>query len=197
MILMGDEVGHTKLGNNNTYCHDNDLNWFNWELVDQNAEIFNFFQHCIAFRHAHPVLRGREHFTHRDLVGSGYPDISFHSTRAWQTDWSSYVRTLAFMLDGKHAENGTIEDDSIYVAMNMHWEDHPFEIPALPEDRQWHVFVNTSPGVVQIVHAPGSEPVIKDQHYIMVGARSVVILVGKKTSQPRRYKRTNRRTKKD
>ncbi|MEQ8677871.1 MAG: glycogen debranching protein GlgX [Aggregatilineales bacterium] len=195
MILMGDEVAHTKYGNNNTYCHDNELNWFNWDLLETNAGIFDFFRHCIAFRNAHPVLRGREHFTHRDLVGSGYPDISFHSTRAWQTDWAEYIRTLAFMLDGKHAENGTIEDDSIYVAMNMHWDSHPFEIPALPEDRQWHVFANTSPGVVHVIHEPGNEPVIKDQHYIMVGARSVVILVGKKTTTPRRYKRNSRSKK--
>src|SRR5262249_18163891 len=66
MILMGDEVGRTQKGNNNTYCHDNDLNWFDWWLVEENAELLRFFRTAIALRHAHPVLRSRDHLRHAD-----------------------------------------------------------------------------------------------------------------------------------
>ncbi len=179
MILMGDEVGHTKYGNNNTYCHDNELNWFDWSLLDHNRDIADFFQQCIAFRMAHPVLRSKHHFHHHDLIGSGYPDISWHGVRAWHTDWSEFVLTIAFMVDGNHVPEGSAPDDMIYVAMNMHWEIHIFEVPALPDGMLWRVFVNTSDGAPQIISAPGTEPVVEDQHYFIVGARSVLILVGR------------------
>ncbi len=180
MILMGDEVGHTKYGNNNTYCHDNELNWFNWALVEKNADLFRYFKEMIAFRKSHPILRQREHFTHTDRVKSGYPDISWHTTNAWQTDWSEYVRTIAFMLNGKHAiyEHG-VYDDMIYVAMNMHWDNHVFQLPALPQRTKWRVFADTSRPSPYDICSPGSETLLKDQNKIVVSARSVVVLVGR------------------
>lgn len=178
MILMGDEMGRTQGGNNNAYCQDNDLSWMDWSLLEKNQDIFEFFKYCIQFRHTHPVLRSRDHFHHQDKVGSGYADITWHGTQAWYADWSDYVLTLAFMLDGEHAMKGAYVDDSIYVAMNMHWFAHKFEVPGLPEGLQWHVFANTGDDITPI-HQPGTEPVLEDQRHITVGARSVVILVGR------------------
>lgn len=179
MILMGDEIARTKYGNNNTYCHDNELTWLNWANLDRNQDIFEFFKHCIAFRKAHSVLRQKHHFHHKDMVGSGYPDISWHSTRAWQLDWGEHIRTLAFMLCGEHAMNGANFDDYIYVAMNMHWEDHEFELPQLPYNLEWHVSVNTGENAHPNTHPINAEPRLQEQRYFLVGARSVVILVGK------------------
>ncbi|MEB3311580.1 MAG: glycogen debranching protein GlgX [Snowella sp.] len=180
MILMGDEVGRTQNGNNNTYCHDNDLNWLDWTLVDKNADLLGFFQHSIAFRKAHPVLRNTWHFQNRDYVGSGYADITWHGTQAWNADWSPSTRAIAFMLCGKHAKGGTVEDNYIYVAMNMHWEALWFELPQLPPSMQWHLFANTgaaSPDPCS--YRPGSEPLLDNPAGLLVGDRSVVILVGK------------------
>ena len=179
MLLMGDEVGRSKNGNNNTYCHDNPLNWLNWALFPQNSALFRFSKYCIAFRKAHPVLRNRQHFQNRDYVGSGYADITWHGTQAWQANWSNQIRTLAFMLCGKHALQGTTEDNYIYVAMNMHWESHWFEIPGLPLDMHWHVFANTGCNPPHDCYQPGTEPLLTNQSGILLGDRSVVILVGK------------------
>jgi isoamylase len=182
MIYMGDEIGHTKLGNNNTYCHDNELNWFNWEQTETDGDLLRFFKNMIAFRHAHPVLRNAGHFQHRDYVGCGYPDISWHTTRAWVTDWSDHVRTIAFMLSGEHAKNGTTTDDYIYVAMNMHWENHVFEVPRLPQGRAWHIFADTGEKPPYDIFEPGAEPMIHNPRSYGIKARSIVILVGKKVS---------------
>jgi glycogen operon protein len=179
MILMGDEVARTQRGNNNTYCHDNELNWFDWTQVQSNAEQFRFFKQLIAFRKAHPVLRNRWHLSNRDLVGSNYADISWHGAQAWHADWSGFSRILAFMLCGKHARGGTVEDDYIYVAMNMHWESHWFALPRLPQDRQWHVFANSSMPAPDDIWKPGQEPLLADQDGLVIGDRAVVILVGK------------------
>ncbi len=180
MLLMGDEMGRTQFGNNNMYCHDNTLNWLDWSLLKKNEDIFTFCKYCIQFRHQHPILRGSNHFTHRDMVGSGYPDISFHGTRAWQPDWASYVLTLGVMLDGNHAVlDGHKPDDAIYMAFNMHWDSHIFQLPQLPENKNWHVFINTSPGVENVIHPPGHEVLIIPQDHIWVGGRSIIVLVGK------------------
>lgn len=179
MLLMGDEIGRTKKGNNNTYCHDNELNWLDWNLLQQNFPLFRFVKNCIAWRKAHSVLRNRQHFQNRDYVGSGYADITWHGTRAWQANWSGHVRTLAFMLCGKHSLQGALEDDYIYVAMNMHWESHWFEIPRLPSNMQWHVFVNTGCHYPDDCYEPGTEPLLPDRSSILIGDRSVAILVGK------------------
>ncbi|MBD2293154.1 glycogen debranching protein GlgX [Anabaena sphaerica FACHB-251] len=179
MILMGDEVGRTQYGNNNTYCHDNDLNWLDWNLLKTNADLFKFFKHCIAFRNAHPVLRNPWHFQNRDYVGSGYADITWHGTQAWNADWSDSSRTLAFMLCGKHAKLGTVEDNYVYVAMNMHWDSLWFEIPGLPVGMNWHIFANTGATSPYDSWQPGAEPVLENQSGLLMGDRSMAILVGK------------------
>ncbi|MGN5376596.1 glycogen debranching protein [Streptomyces lasalocidi] len=128
MILVGDEVGRTQLGNNNTYCQDNELSWFDWGLVEANAELLHFTRALIAFRHAHPVLRSSDHPTGTDRVGSGYPDISWHGVRAWAPDWADHGRVLAMMRCGRHAKGGSVADDHVYIAVNAHWEAHDLEL---------------------------------------------------------------------
>ncbi len=179
MMLMGDEIARTQHGNNNTYCHDDEMNWMDWALVQKNAELLRFVQGCIAFRMAHPVMRNRNFLQNRDYMGSGYPDISWHGIRAWQPDWSIDSHVLAFMLCGKHAKSGTAQDDYVYVAMNMHWDAHGFELPGLPDGRQWHVFANSGAAAPQDIWTLGQEPQLDDQHNMLIGSRSVVILVGK------------------
>ena len=179
MILMGDELGRTQGGNNNAYCHDTELSWVNWELLQTNGDLFRFTKNLVAFRRAHPVLRNRWHLSNRDYVGSGYPDISWHGTTAWQPDWSPSVHTLAFLLCGRHARGGTVLDNYIYVAMNMHWEGHTFELPAAPANMTWRAFANTGAESPQDIWEPGNEPVLTDQQHLYLRDRSVAILVGR------------------
>jgi isoamylase len=179
MLLMGDEVGRTQHGNNNTYCHDNELNWLDWNLLETNIDLFNFCKNCIAFRHAHPALRNKFHFQNQDYIGSGYADISWHGTQAWNADWSESSRILAFMFCGKHAKAGLIDDNYIYVAMNMHCASQLVEIPSLPFDMKWRIFANTGAPIGQEIYQPGTEPVLENQSEILLGESSVIILVGK------------------
>jgi isoamylase len=179
MLLMGDEMGRTQLGNNNTYCHDNDLNWLDWGLLDANADLHRFVRLAVAFRHAHPALRNLWHLRNEDYLGTGYPDISWHGTRAWQPDWSGSSQLLAFLLCGRHARGGRVPDDYIYVAMNMHWDAAPVELPGLPEGMTWRVFANTGATPPDDVWEPGAEPELQDQRSFLMGPRSVAILVGR------------------
>jgi isoamylase len=179
MLMAGDELGRTQHGNNNTYCHDTPLNWMDWTLAEKNADLLRFFSHLLHFRHAHPVLRNRWHHSGYDYVGSGLPDLSWHGQQAWRPDWSPSSRTLAFMLDGKHARGGTVPDQTLYVAFNSSWEAHSFELPTLPDGERWHVMVNTSMPSPQDICSPGEEWLLGEQGYVLLGSRSSMILVGK------------------
>jgi glycogen operon protein len=150
-----------------------------WKLLEKNRDLFRFARNMIAFRNNHPVLRSREHFRNRDCVGSGLADITFHGTRAWQPDWSNGSRVLAAMLCGKHAKGGTVEDNTIYMAMNSCWLPLHFELPFPPRGKRWHVSVNTGMPSPEDIFEAGGEPEVEDQSGMMVGPRSVVILIAK------------------
>lgn len=171
MLLMGDEVGRTQGGNNNSYCHDNILSWMNWDDVEKHAGLLRFFKKLMAFRHAHPVLRGDRFFEHRDYVGSGKPDISFHGTRVGQPDWGG--RCLAFLLSGQHA---TPRDNDLYVAMNMFWDALPFQVPSAPAGKTWRVAINTSMRSPEDIYDRAGGPQVGSGE-IIVGGRSIMVLV--------------------
>ena len=173
MLLMGDEVGRTQRGNNNAYCQDNPISWFDWSLTQSNGELFRFVRSLLAFRHKHPVLRSNTFPKLADMVGSGHPDLGFHGTQPDQPDFSQASRTLAYRLCGQHASQ---PDDDIYVAMNMYWEALPFTLPPAGGALQWRVAVNTSMPAGQDIFDE-QLPALADQTQITVGGRSLVVLV--------------------
>ncbi|MET8141501.1 glycogen debranching protein GlgX [Sphaerisporangium sp. NPDC005288] len=172
MLLAGDEVGRTQLGNNNTYCQDNELSWFDWTLTDANAELLRFARRMIAFRHAHPVLREGRHPLGVDTTGVGLPDVSWHGVDAWRPDWSPGSRLLAVMRAGRDADGAM---DQLYVVMNSHWEGHDVELPD-PAGGVWRLFADTGASAPHDVHDPGAEPATAYPGRVYVAPRSVVIL---------------------
>ena len=183
MILMGDEVAQSRQGNNNAYCQDNELNWFDWTRLESEAGMFRYFRRCIQFRRSHRVLCNRFYFRHKETGSGGYPDISWHGIEAWNPDWSDGSRTLAFMLSGRVPEGQTakeaVQSSFIYVAMNMHWQGHVFELPRLPVGRRWRRFLDTNHLEPEEIVEPRQEVLLHDQEHKYVGPRSVVILVGR------------------
>ena len=177
MILGGDEMGNTQFGSNNAYCQDNIVSWLDWSLLDEYADLHRFFKHLIAFRKDHCVFRHAGFFQHQDYMGSGYPDISWHGSKLWQPDFSG--RSVAFLLDGKHALEGSVPDNSVFCAINMHWEMHGFELPPLADGRRWHMSVNTGVASPEDIWEAGQEPAIANQAEVLVGARSIIIAIAK------------------
>jgi isoamylase len=180
MILMGDELGRTQRGNNNTYCHDNELNWLDWTLRERNSDLFDFTRKMIALRKAHPLLRTGEFFGTRRSPA----DIIWHGTQAWKADWSADSRALAFMLRERQAGQGGNATPVLYMAINSFWDALPFELPELPTDYHWHLFANTSLPAPGDIQEPGQEiPLQENLRSFLVGGRAVVILVGRPRPQ--------------
>jgi glycogen operon protein len=163
MILMGDECGRTQRGNNNAYCHDGELVWFDWDQLRTNAELYRFCRMMIAYRKAHPILSNSE---------LSMNNVSWHGTAAWHPDWSQFSRTLAFMLKES-------ESVFIYAAMNMYWESLHFSPPQLPQNLRWHVSVNTAGRDSDDIFEVGKEQVLDAKQPVRVEARSIVVLRGR------------------
>ena len=147
--------------------------------MEKNADIFCFFKRIIKFRRLHKVLRYEDHLRHSDYRNLGYPDFSWHGVKAWQPESGYNNLTAAFMLNGQYADDNGLPDDFIYVAMNMHWEMHGFELPQLPQKCAWHIFANTGMVAPEDIFEPGEEPILDNQHEVLVGPRSIIILVGR------------------
>jgi isoamylase len=100
MIVAGDEVRRTQRGNNNAYCQDNEISWFDWYLVQRNQEIFRFFKEMIAFRARHPVVHRRRFFT-GEMNERGLADIAWHGCQLNAPGWSDPTSAvLAFTMAG-------------------------------------------------------------------------------------------------
>jgi len=176
MLLMGDELGRSQRGNNNSYCQDSEISWMDWQLIEANGDLFQFFRACIEFRRQHTALRNGYFLRSEDYLSKGYPDLTWHGLKVSRPIWTDASRVLAFMLNGEYAKDGLAKDDHIYVAVNMHWQDQTFDLPVAPNKTRWHMFANTSTGEL---HWPGTEPQLGDQRKLPLKSYSVSILVGK------------------
>ena len=175
MLLGGDEFRRTQGGNNNAYCQDNDISWFDWELVEKNAAMVRFFSRMIALRRQHPVLRRRHFFQGKVVNHRGLTDVTWHGVRLGAPGWNDpNARVLAYTLGGRD------EDADMHIILNMYELALDFELPTVPT-RQWHKAVDTSLPSPGDIAEPGAEQPVEGTN-LNVGGRSVVILVSKPTA---------------
>ncbi|MDP1663514.1 MAG: glycogen debranching protein GlgX [Methylobacter sp.] len=139
MLLSGDEVLHTQRGNNNAYCQDNELSWFDWSLVEKNRDMLRFVRELIALRRRHPNLNRREFLSGEQVGGRGLPDITWHGYRLDEPLWFDFsAQYLAYTLAGQ-AE----DEEDLYVILNMSERTVEALLPEIP-GRLWHLALDTS-----------------------------------------------------
>src|SRR5208337_1684618 len=153
MMLAGDEMGHTQLGNNNAYCQDNELSWLNWNLPPQDREFLEFVQRMINLRKRHPVFRRRHFFQGRPIKGADVKDVLWLSpvgNEMTEEEWrNSSVHSLGMFLSGQGLdetdERGRkVSDTDFLVLLNPHHEDVAFALPAFRPTSRWMAWMDTS-----------------------------------------------------
>ena len=178
LIFMGDEFGNTEQGNNNPYCQDNKITWLNWQDIEKNRELFEFWKQMVAFRKQHPILHPEEELRIMDTLSCGYPDLSYHGQNAWRPQTESYNRHVGMMYCGKYAKNALGGEDSfLYVAMNMHWEPQKLAFPKLPKGMEWKPVLATEK-TQNTLTALDTEKQPKDQMIGVIPPRSIVVYEG-------------------
>jgi glycogen operon protein len=171
MILGGDEIGRTQRGNNNAYCQDNELTWFNWSLTESAIDLLNFTRKLIALRLKHPTLHQRKFYQDRAIRGTENksllwlrPDGQEMTDEEWGLGWT---RSLGLIYRGdalgdvdEHGE--PVKDDTFLLMLNCHHESIQFYAPKPESAEQWSVIIDTNdpqlePGSRQIDPNAGIE----------------------------------------
>jgi len=154
MLLGGDEFARTQHGNNNAYCHDDELSWFDWDLNDQQRQLLEFTRGLIAFRKDHPILRRRRYFEGLFVPGADIKDLTWFKldgTELMDEEWAEpETRSMAMRLAGeaideREPEGGRISDDTLLVLMNAFHEDLVFTLPEAGGEGTcaWEVLMDT------------------------------------------------------
>ena len=170
MLCAGDEVLRTQRGNNNAYCQDNELSWFDWSRLDSEREMLEFSRRIIAFRRRHACLTANRFFNGRVVTARGIPDIAWHGARLHQPPWSDpAARMLAFTIAAIETE-----EVDLHAILNMSDQAIEAEIPELA-GRRWYLAVDTAQAPPGDILEPARQ-VILSTRTCRVAPRSVVVL---------------------
>jgi glycogen operon protein len=167
MLLMGDEVRRTQLGNNNAYCQDAPLNWFDWSLLEKHKDVHRFVKLIIARRLLRDVGAERERLTLTELISRGV--TAWHGIRLNQPDWGLHSHSLA--LSAELPEEKVL----VYFIFNAYWEALDFELPHLRAGQLWRRWVDTFLPSPQDIVPWMDASFVTGQRY-QAGPRSVVVL---------------------
>ena len=121
MLLMGDEVRRSQQGNNNAYCQNNPISWFDWEQIDKNYELFDFTNHLIRYIKKHRTFSFPHYFVMEESDKIPYAD--FHGVQLDHPDWGFESRSLAYEINSK------MYQEHFYIILNMYHESLEFELP--------------------------------------------------------------------
>jgi glycogen operon protein len=180
MILGGDEIGRTQMGNNNAYCQDNEISWYDWSLLEKNRSLFRFVREIIAFRRRHPGFMRPEFFTGRGGRYNAIPDITWFDEAGGTPDWNKTGSCLALRVDGSKADIQADRDDNdFFIMFNSGQNPVNFAVCGPPAGKYWVRAVDTALPSPDDILLPGQEkPFVTEEEY-RVKDRSIVIFISR------------------
>ena len=178
MLLGGDEFRRTQGGNNNAYCQDNEISWFNWDRLETHDEIFRFTKELIRMRKQHGALRRAHFFSGSDHDRDGIPDISWFTYSGMKPDWDKAGSSLACLISGRKEETGAPQDDSdFYLIFNAAATPLAFSLPRPPSGKSWWCMIDTAQPAPKDILRAGKE--IKAGKKYTAQSRSLVVLISR------------------
>jgi glycogen operon protein len=192
MLLAGDECRRTQRGNNNAYCQDNELSWFDWRLVSDHVDLVRFVQALIAFRRAQPTVR-RTEFLWGEPRGPGrLPDVSWFDADGNAVDWEANDHSLTVLLgaatDADPAESSrsrsapSVPSNARHVLLFLHAGVLPrrFTVPNPARTIPWRLFVDTAAESPHDVHPDLDGPRLPPSGLVALVERSLKVYVSQK-----------------
>jgi glycogen operon protein len=168
MILMGDEVRRTQQGNNNAYCQDSELSWFDWTLLERHADIHRFVKALNEFRQRRDTVTEADRLSLNEVLRRAR--IEWHGVALNRPDWSDHSHSLAFTV---HSLGGRF---LLHGMFNAYWEPLAFELPPLaPGSRQnWRRCIDTALNAPHDIRHWENAPVVTQATY-SVQPRSIAL----------------------
>jgi isoamylase len=171
MILMGDEARRSQSGNNNAYCQDNEISWFDWKLVEKHADVHRFVSLLNARRLERDAEHERRRVTLTQLLRQA--NKAWHGVKLGRPDWSDHSHSVAFEAELRR------EGLRVYLILNAYWEPLEFELPPVGagDAGPWRRWIDTALEVPEDIVPWPTAPVWPGDTY-RAAARSVVMLFG-------------------
>jgi isoamylase len=182
MLCGGDEIGRTQHGNNNAYCQDHELSWYDWEAADHG--LLEFTRKLVKLRSEHPIFTRRRWFQGRPIRGSEVSDIGWFTpggTEMSDQDWQTgFAKTLGVFLNGSDIrtmdEHGRhVVDDSFYVMFNAHSEQVEFVLPESKWGEQWTITLDTNDVPEHLVVDTLGRQLSAGEHLLVAGWSLVLL----------------------
>ena len=169
MLAMGDEARRTQNGNNNAYCHDSELTWFDWRLVERHRDIHRFVRELNAFRQRRDVVAQGGMLSLNQVLRQAR--IEWHGVQLGRPDWSDHSHSLAFSMRSLRARF------QIHVMLNAYWEALTFELPPIAGTtaQRWRRCIDTELKSPHDISAWQTASLVDEPSYV-VESRSVVVL---------------------
>ena len=179
MLLMGDECRRTQCGNNNAYCQDNDVSWFNWKLVEKHAGLWRFCRELIRFRREEPTVRQTNFLRGLPHRQNGLPDVAWYGDSGAPVNWSVDDEGVICILAAV-PRSDLSEKPNRNIMMLFHNAAEPGEFCIPPEVRRlrWRLFVDTAAESPGDIFPSGDGPLLEHESLILQGRSMKVYVAG-------------------
>jgi isoamylase len=179
MILGGDEFGRTQQGDNNAYCQDNEISWFDWQMQSRHGDLVDFFRKTIAFTRRFPVLQQRKFLLGQDLDADGIPDLAWFAPNHGLPAWNDpNARTLCYQLDASE-DTMCAEAQRLFFILNGDYQSQWVNLPSLPTGQGWYRAIDTSLPAGEDFMDAGKEVHLDPQDHYIANPRSTVVLLAR------------------
>ncbi len=174
MLVFGDECRRTQRGNNNAYCQDNPLSWFDWKLVEKNEELVRFTRELIAFRRRQPTVRRRTFLKGASTAPGVLPDVSWYHPLGYTMDWSQDESGLTCLLGRVLNEQRNGPGRDVMIMINGGAEPRDYTVPAPALRIPWRLLVDTAAAAPRDIFGPGEGPALAVSNRMRLEGRSIV-----------------------
>lgn len=180
MLLGGDEFRRTQNGNNNAYCQNNILSWFNWTNLETYSDIYRFTKMMAAFRRHHPAFMRPDFFQGENSPHFTLPDITWYTEEGNPPDWDKLNHFIAFRIIGtKAAIVADTDDADFFIMCNSSLKDKTVRLPQAPRGKKWYRTVDTSIPSPEDILEPGCEELLQVQTRYVLPSRSAALLISR------------------
>ena len=177
MLLSGDECRRTQKGNNNAYCQDNAISWFDWDLVDRHADLWRFCQNLIHFRRRQPTVRRQEFLTGRVSQPGGLPDVSWYAADGGPVDWTGPSALICLLTRPAVDDQSTVNACDLLFLLNSTSDTQDFVLPTIARSFRWKMFVDTAAKSPGDIFPEADGPSLDSQQRHSLGYRSSRVYV--------------------
>lgn len=181
MILAGDECRRTQRGNNNAYCQDSDVSWFDWSLVEKNADLVRFFRGLTRFRRQQPTVRRRRFLNGESQGEDRLPEVSWFSSLGVAVNWNGDDLSLICLITppGREEDPHRLGRE-VLLLVNANPQPREFILPAVAKGISWRLFADTAADPPHDIFPALDGPPLPKSHKLLLTGRSLCCYVAEK-----------------